>query len=43
MRRDELNDLAAFARVADEGSFTRAAAGEAAVSDNAFRLNDGSG
>jgi DNA-binding transcriptional LysR family regulator len=26
MRRDELNDLAAFARVADEGSFTRAAA-----------------
>ena len=26
MRRDELNDLAAFAVVADEGSFTRAAA-----------------
>lgn len=26
MRRDELNDLAAFAVVAEEGSFTRAAA-----------------
>jgi DNA-binding transcriptional LysR family regulator len=25
MRRDELNDLAAFAVVAEEGSFTRAA------------------